>query len=75
MRVEEIAEMLDSACRPDEEVLKAIEVDLKKWEWKYGMPTHIFIQKWRSCDLEELHDFFVWESDYKNYLKYKDRIG
>ena len=75
MRVEEIAEVLESARHPAEEALKDMEADLAKWEQKYGMPTHIFIEKWRQFQLDELHDFFVWESDYEIYQKYKERLN
>ena len=68
-------ELLESARRPDDDVLKDIKADLANWEQKYGMPTHIFIEKWRNFELDELHDFFVWESDYENYQKYKERIN
>lgn len=54
---------------PKEEVIKMLETELADFENQYGMPSHVFMEKWRNFELDEKYEFFIWESSYKKYLQ------
>ena len=51
--------------------LKQVERNLRRFEKIYGMPSHVFMDKWQNGELKDEFNFFLWESDYKVYLKHK----
>ncbi|MBM3239082.1 hypothetical protein FJZ31_22545 [Candidatus Poribacteria bacterium] len=81
--LEEAAAYLEAHRLPKEEVfarltnakglwIKMLEKELADFENQYGMPSDVFIEKWRNFALDEKYDFFIWESSYQKYLQFND---
>ena len=66
---EEAAAYLDAHRPSTEEQLKRVKAKLAMFEATYGMPSHIFTQKWENHELEQEGDFFIWASHYRHYQK------
>jgi hypothetical protein len=71
--LEEAAAYLEAHRLPKEEVIKMLEKELADFENCYGMPSDVFIEKWRNFELDEKYDFFIWESSYQKYLQLNGR--
>ena len=70
---EEAAAYVDAHRTSPEEQLKRVKAKLSTLEDAYGMPSHIFMQKWGNHELEQDADFFVWASHYRHYQRLQGR--
>lgn len=66
---EEAAAYLDAHRTHPKEQLKRVKAKLATFEATYGMPSHIFMQKWENHELSQEGDFFIWASHYRHYQR------
>ena len=52
-----------------------IEIDLKKYEEKYGLTTEEFYEKYSKGDMEDSEDFMLWAGIYEMQLVDKQTLS